>query len=219
MKNLIKLLLIGLVVMSFSRCSAVKRSQHKSTTDLAVKEQKGIDTSSNTVQKSFTITEGQGMQGEGYNKDVTREIVVDFPVRPPINSNTQDYTDTITVSPEGIIKIQGSPKKIRYRETDKSRSVDTSKNYKKIQESVVINTDQKGIDTSKAENSLRTEVTESNKKKIGSPAGVWIPIALGGLAILIVAWRFGFLRRRKNDDDKAGSLKNMTYSPPTPPES
>lgn len=234
--------LLAIAVATVASCSAVKKSQHKATFESSTQEKKGIDTTATTKSSSAKTTTQAGGSVAESTYVATRELTVEFvepsqPTAPsPINSGVtaQDYLDTtiggtrvrsngpkssITVLPGGGITIHGQAKSLKFKETGTGKLKDSSFNTQQIQENTASEIKKQGIDTTASINDTKVTQSDTEKRKIGSPAGVWIPVALGGLVILILAWRFGFLRRKKQDPDDKNSnpLVKGSYTPPAPP--
>jgi len=82
--------------------------------------------------------------------------------------------------------------------------------------SIVNKTDSASIN-SKSTASEKKSATESQKGsvRIGSSAAVWVPVLLFVVAGGFLAWRFGWLRKKRSANESG--LSKMTYDPPVPP--
>lgn len=227
-----KFLLI-IAALAVASCSAVKRTQHKTEIEQSSQVAKGIDTSSKVKVETHKTTDQEATTGSQLKEQVHKELTVDFigPLNSGVNAN--DYVDTtiggtrisangplssITLSPSGAITIQGKVKSATYKETGSREKRDTATAKASTEENTATVTENRGIDTTKAESVTKITDTDTKKVKIGSPAAIWVPVLFGGLILLYLAWRFGWLRKKRKADDKDdNSLSKMTYSPPPPP--
>jgi len=227
-------LLAVATIILLANCSAVKKTTHKSETETSAEIKKGVDTTKTTTQATQATSSSTTETGSEEKLEVESELNVEFVPHRTDGITAADYLDTtiagtritgngpassISVSATGDIKITGNIKNANYKGKGTRQKKDSTRTTDTASGSQLTVTKNKGIDTTAGKTVTKTKETDTKKVKIGSPAGVWIPVLLGIVVLGFCAWKFGWLKRKKQDpnDKNNNTLVKSTYSPPAPP--
>lgn len=217
-----------------SNCSAVKKTTHKLETETSSEIKKGVDTTKTITQASQATSSSTTVTGSEENLEAETELNVEFVPTRTDGITAADYMDTtiagtritgngpassITVSPTGDIQITGNIKNANYKGKGTRQKKDSTRTTDTASGSQLTVIENKGIDTTTGKTVTKTKETDTKKVKIGSPAGVWIPALIGIVVLGFCAWKFGWLKKRKQDPANKNNnpLVKSTYSPPAPP--
>jgi len=188
-------IVLGIILSSCSSSKKIKESSYKKT-----------DSTGTTISQASGTRQTDSSRLKSTEQSTSEEITLDF----ADESNESDSTDAVEkaidlAGPKSIAKKTGIHKvNIGGKEISSSRPI-KSLTLKTVGKATVIDltqitkkdSGQKSDQSTVAVNKME-EVKKKDVEKHGANVLIWIIGGLGTLAILIVAYRFGFLDKRKN---------------------